>query len=98
MMIHPRRLVDLPHMLDDLHAIEREVYGVGNEPSEGDDVTFQTYSLQIIGPLSNTWDAVDTWKRVAANLPAIVEATEEDITDLLPDGYRARIVAWDEED
>lgn len=80
-------------MRDDLHTIEREVYGVGLEPSEGDDVTLQTFSLQIIGPLGD-----ENWTRVESNLPAVVEATEEDITDLLPDGYRARIVAWDEED
>ena len=57
--------------------------------------TFQTYSLQIIGPLVFQ---VELWKRLEANLPAMIEAVEEDLTDLLPDEYRARIVAWDEEE
>ena len=59
------------------------------------EVTFQTYSLQIIGPL--VFDA-DVWKRLEANLPAALESVEEDLTDLLPDEYRAKITAWDEED
>ena len=59
------------------------------------EATFQTYSLQIIGPL--VFDA-DVWKRLESNLPAMLESVEEDLTDLLPNEYRARIVAWDEDD
>ena len=62
------------------------------QPSE---VTFETYSLQVIGPL--VFDA-DVWKRLEANLPAMLESLEERLTELMPDEYRARIVAWNEED
>lgn len=34
--------------------------------------------------------------RVAADMPAMLEAVEEDLQDLLPDGYTVRITAWEE--
>jgi len=30
--------------------------------------------------------------RLLANLPAVMESVEEDVTDLLPDGYVAEVV------
>lgn len=33
----------------------------------------------------------DSSKRVLSNLPSMIEALEEDLTDLLPEGYRAVI-------
>lgn len=64
---------------------------MSDAPAQNEE-TFQTYSLQIIGPL--IFDA-DVWKRLEANLPAMLEAVEEDLTELFPEDYRARIVAWD---
>lgn len=56
-----------------------------------------TYTLQVFGPESEPaeegsayrWSESD--KRVLANLPAMVEAVEEDLTALLPEGYTATI-------
>ena len=61
-----------------------------------------TYTIQVFGPESVPADegSADTWERedqrVLANLPAILEAAEEDVTKLLPDGYRAIIANWEE--
>jgi hypothetical protein len=60
-----------------------------------------TYTLQIFGPESvpaeegSAYRWGDSDKRLLSNLPAIMESVEEDLTDLLPDGYRAIIRAWD---
>ena len=35
-------------------------------------------------------------KRVLANLPAMMEVLEEDLTSLLPEGYRAIAKEWSE--
>lgn len=62
-----------------------------------------TYTIQIIGPeeVPAEEGSADTWmkqdERVLANLPAILEAAEEDLTKLLPEGYRAIIKNWEEE-
>ena len=63
-----------------------------------------TYTLQIFGPEDETlsWSPSgprsshdDTDKRLLADLPAIMESVEEDLTDLLPEGYRAVVKVWD---
>jgi len=59
-----------------------------------------TYNLQVFGPEDEPaeegsayrWGEQD--KRVLADLPAMLEAVEEDLTDLLPDGYQAVIKEW----
>lgn len=38
------------------------------------------------------WSESDA--RVLSNLPAMLEAVEEDLTSLLPEGYRAKITEW----
>lgn len=56
-----------------------------------------TYTLQVFGPEQEPaeegsayrWGEQD--KRVLSNLPAMLEAVEEDLTLLLPEGYRAII-------
>lgn len=53
------------------------------------------WTVNVYGPESEPaeegsayrWSETD--KRVLANLPAMMEALEEDLTSLLPDGYRA---------
>ena len=62
------------------------------------------YVLNIFGPESEPaeegsayrWSESD--KRVLANLPAMIEAVEEDLTSLLPEGYRAIVKEWDSRD
>lgn len=62
------------------------------------------YVLNVYGPEQEPaeegsayrWGEQD--KRVLANLPAMLEALEEDLTSLLPEGYRAIISDWDREE
>jgi phosphoribosyl-dephospho-CoA transferase len=50
--------------------------------------TFKTFTLQIKGPAK----ANDKQRsRVDAQLRSLTEAAEEDMTDLLPEGWRAQI-------
>lgn len=62
--------------------------------------TIATYNIQIVAadegaPYSPSWSQDD--KRVLSNLPAMLEAVEEDLTKLLPPGYSAVIKEWDSE-
>lgn len=63
-----------------------------------------THTLQVFGPTDVPAEegSADVWlkedQRVLANLPAILEAAEEDITKLLPEGYRCIINEWDKEE
>ena len=41
------------------------------------------------------WDLSD--QRLLANLPAMIEAAEEDLQGLLPEGYQVKISAWAEQ-
>lgn len=49
---------------------------------------FKVYTLEIQSP-STDYGADDT--RVRAALPNLLEAIEEDLTDLLPEGWTAQI-------
>jgi hypothetical protein len=55
------------------------------------------YTLNVYGPESepaeegSAYRWGDTDKRLLANLPAMMEAIEEDLTDLLPEGYTAKV-------
>jgi len=59
-----------------------------------------TYNLQVFGPESEpaeegsayNWGESDA--RVLSNLPAMLEAVEEDLTSLLPEGYTVKITEW----
>lgn len=59
------------------------------------------YTINFYGPESEPaeegsayrWGESD--KRLLANLPAIIEAAEEDLNDLLPEGYTVKITEWD---
>ena len=59
------------------------------------DTNIATYRLEIIGPDSpegaSPFHNTQSDQRVLANVPAMLEAVEEDLTKLLPEGYRAEI-------
>jgi hypothetical protein len=57
---------------------------------EIDTFILNTYNLQILSPAENT-SRGDQDKRVLSNLPAMLEAVEEDLTLILPEGYTAKI-------
>lgn len=61
--------------------------------------TIQTYTIQVIEESPNNRDGfIRQHKRVLADLPAMMEAAEEDLSDLLPDGFRVVIKQWNEEE
>lgn len=49
----------------------------------------KTFALQIMAPLRTLVELPD--------FPALMRETEENLTDLLPDGYSVRIKEWDSE-
>ena len=62
-------------------------------PGEGSElVVLQTYTLELIGPRNH---ALESEARIAN---AFLHETEENLTDLLPEGYSVRIKEWDEEE
>lgn len=73
-------------------------------PEHGFPTPIATYTLQVFAPTDAPAEegSADQWlredQRVLANLPALLEAAEEDLTKLLPDGYRAIIKDWDKEE
>lgn len=58
--------------------------------------TVTTFTVQI--QVQSDSDTPDAEKRMLADLPAMMEAFEEDLTDLLPIGFRARVREWDDID
>lgn len=60
-----------------------------------------TYNLQVFSPpvapeeetSAYRWSESD--KRVLADLPAMLEQIEDELTSKLPDGYEVRITEWD---
>lgn len=63
--------------------------------------TLATFNVVILTPEPmevSAFKMADQDKRVLSNLPAMLEAVEEDLTSLLPEGYSAVIRSWDEED
>lgn len=57
--------------------------------------TIATYSVQVLGPNPpDGYGLSQEDKRVLANLPAMCEAVEEDLTDMLPEGYTAKLTEW----
>jgi hypothetical protein len=49
-----------------------------------------TYTLEILDWEGET-QRKDVENRMLANLPAMLEAVEEDLSNLLPEGYSAKI-------
>lgn len=56
-----------------------------------------TFTLQVFSPETDesTMISNGTEKRVLADLPAMLESVEEDLEDLLPEGFQVRITEWD---
>ena len=53
-----------------------------------DEITFRTYVLQVIGP--------ERYAGHDQEIPKpLIRETEENLTDLLPEGYRVTIKEWD---
>lgn len=70
--------------------------------SEGSDLA--CFNLNVYGPESEPaeegsayrWSESD--RRVLANLPAMLQEIEENLTGMLPEGYWVRIREWDSEE
>jgi len=63
-----------------------------NAPATAEPVVLQTYTLELLGPLNH---ALESEARIAN---AFLHEIEENLTDLLPEGYSVRIREWDEEE
>lgn len=59
-----------------------------------DPETIATYNIQILDQGVADDPFVLVKDRLLSNLPAMLEAVEEDLNDLLPQGYTARITEW----
>ena len=67
------------------------MHALGTEYREGAwPKVLATYTLQLIGPPSHS----GVWPYVIG--PKFLRETEENLTDLLPDGYSIQIKEWDE--
>jgi hypothetical protein len=61
----------------------------------------QTYTLQILRPEETPAEEGSAFgleqqeKRLAANLPAMLEDLLENLNDVLPEGFAARLLEWD---
>lgn len=58
--------------------------------------TLTTFVVQIQRE-GNALHHTDKDKRMLADLPAYMEEIEENLSDLLPEGYEAQIKEWDDE-
>jgi hypothetical protein len=56
-----------------------------------------TYNLQVLSPYPDLTapSLNESEKRVLADLPAILELAQEELSDRLPTGFRVRIAEWD---
>jgi hypothetical protein len=64
--------------------------------------TIATHTIQIIiddppADEGSAWQAEQREKRVLADLPAMLEEVEQNLTDLLPEGWKAVVTKWTEE-
>lgn len=53
--------------------------------------TVEMFTIQILAPQN---DEPEQTQSVMASLPARLAAIEEDLTDLLPEGWSAKIAVW----
>jgi hypothetical protein len=58
--------------------------------ADDEPVVLQTYTLQLVGPPNSI---LATW--VAWEWENSIRETEENLTDLLPEGYEVEIKEWD---
>ena len=69
------------------------------EPETIKPVVLQTYVLQLLGPSPQRAGWQGSLQSTATGIgPRLLRETEENLTDLLPDGYSVRIKEWDEEE
>lgn len=67
-----------------------------------DERVLETYSLQILTPESSPAEEGSAFsleqqeKRVLANLPAMLEDAQENLSDVLPEGWSVRIRRWND--
>jgi len=61
-----------------------------------DRTNIATFNIQVFSPEpeEEAPRLTDTDKRVLADLPAMLEAVEEDLENLLPEDYKVRISEW----
>jgi hypothetical protein len=61
-----------------------------------DRTNISTWNIQVFSPEpeEEAPRLTDTDKRVLADLPAMLEAVEEDLENLLPADYQVRITEW----
>ena len=59
-----------------------------NAPATAEPIVLQTYTLQLIGPVRHYPDGHLIGAEIARET---LNETEENLTDLLPDGYSVRI-------
>ena len=52
---------------------------------------FATYELRVLMPAGYRVGREDETTRTVANLPGLVKEAEENLTDLLPAGWKAQI-------
>lgn len=53
--------------------------------------TLATYTLELVGPRTTPWGyPPDKWQIE----PDIITETEENLTDLMPEGFSVRIKEW----
>ena len=65
-------------------------------PTEREEVAvLQTYTLQLVGPPRHYPDGMLIGASVAWNA---LKETEENLTDLLPEGYSVKIREWDSDE
>ena len=62
------------------------MHALGTENSEPE--VLQTYTMQVVGP----YFARQAIWRIP---PSVLRETEENLTDLLPEGYSVKIKEWD---
>lgn len=61
-------------------------------------INLATYNLQVFSPMGDREVPVhretEADKRVLADMPAMLELVEEQLTDLMPEGYYVQITEW----
>ena len=62
------------------------MHALGTE--EPEPVVLQTYTLELLGPRGSILAAWVAWENA-------IRETEENLTDLLPEGYEVKIKEWD---
>lgn len=59
-------------------------------------MSIATFTIEVLRD-GDELQLSDKDKRVLADLPAYLEELEENLTDLLPEGYSVSIKEWDDE-